>query len=64
MPDVQNISAILPCAPGAKYSGEQHILGYDYLETKVRIDIRLDEDHPKPGAEPKDAFIGQQIDII
>ena len=52
--DVQNIFAKLPCAPGTKYSGEQHILGYDDLGTKVRLDIRLDIDNnPNLGAEPK-----------
>ena len=57
MPDIQNLLSKLPGTPWAKYSGEQHFPGYNYLGTGRRLDIRLDEnDKPKPGEEPINAI--------
>ena len=57
MPDIQNLLSKLPGTPWAKYPGEQHFPGYNYLGTGTRLDIRLDEnDKPKQGEEPINAI--------
>ena len=55
--DIQKFSEKLPGFSWAKYPGEKHMIGYNYLGPGTRLDIRLNENNiPKSGEEPINAI--------